>query len=140
MIACWLIWIVVALRDEKWFLYRGRPVWAWGLILLTLAFFLTCLRKGVIESAASAYMTKRSFYGVLSVQRSLSDDRKTEWVALKHGTIRHGAQFLGAKNEFEPTTYYGKTSGLAYAMQQVAGKPQKRIGVLGLGIGTVAAY
>ena len=140
LIACWLIWIAVALRDEKGYLYRGRPVWAWGLILLTLAFFLTYLCNGVIDSAASAYMTRRSFYGVLSVQRTLSDDQQNEWVELRHGTIRHGAQFSHTENEFEPTTYYGKTSGLAYAMQHVVGKPHKRIGVLGLGIGTVAAY
>ncbi len=140
LIACWLIWIVVALRDETGYLYRGRPLWAWGLILLTLACFLTSLRNGVIDSAASAYLTTRSFYGVLSVQRTLSDDQRNDWVELTHGMIRHGAQYLGAKNEFEPTTYYGRTSGLAFAMQHVAGKPQKRVGVLGLGIGTVAAY
>ena len=147
LIACWLILIVITLRDERLHLYRGRPLWVWArilfmwaLILIMFPYFLAYLRNGVIKDAAIAILTRRNFYGVLTVQRARSDQAGYEWAELKHGMIRHGAQYLDADKQHEPTTYYARTSGLGYVMDHLADKPKKRVGMLGLGIGTIAAY
>ncbi len=128
LIACWLILMLVALRDQNWYLYRGRPLWAWGLILACFVVFLACLRDGVIRGAATSLLTNRNFYGVITVQRTPSDRPGYEWAELKHGVIRHGAQYIDPELQYEPTTYYAETSGLGYAMRHIQGKPRKRVG------------
>jgi hypothetical protein len=39
-----------------------------------------------------------------------------------------------------PLSYYGRGSGIAYVLQALQQKPALRIGVVGLGVGTIAAY
>jgi spermidine synthase len=60
---------------------------------------------------------------------------------LTHGTITHGKQFLDPDKQRWPTTYYGRNSGIgkAIAARRAAGGPL-RLGVVGLGVGTLAAY
>ena len=80
----------------------------------------------------------RSYFGVYTVTDRLYDGTRT----LVHGTTLHGLQSIRPGMETEPTSYYGKTSGVGYAM---AGAPLMfgdgaRIGVVGLGTGTLACY
>ncbi len=58
---------------------------------------------------------------------------------LEHGRITHGLQFTDPVLALRPTTYYGGSNGLALA---IAALPEgaRRIGVVGLGTGTTAAY
>jgi len=77
----------------------------------------------------------RNFYGTV-VLRQTSSVR-----TLLHGMTVHGSQFLTAHEDIardEPTTYYGRRSGAGIALQR-ASAPQ-RVGVVGLGAGTLAAY
>jgi hypothetical protein len=59
---------------------------------------------------------------------------------LLHGVILHGEQFTIHPERLEPGTYYARTSGAgrAIAARQAAGPV--RIGVVGLGVGTLSAY
>ena len=88
-------------------------------------------------SAEPGKMT-RSFFGVYSVQ-----DRGDEARILVHGTTMHGVQNRGSpERERMPTTYYAPQSGVGLAM---AAAPrlfgdQARIGMVGLGAGTLACY
>lgn len=145
LVACWLALIVITLRDKSSPLYRGRPVWAWGLISLCCFGFLLCLREAVVKDLFNAALTRRNFYGVLSVQPMLSKDQE-RMVQLIHGQISHGSQFLieegdDPAKQFEPTTYYTRDSGVGLVMKEFAklNRP-KRVGMLGMGVGTVAAY
>jgi hypothetical protein len=58
---------------------------------------------------------------------------------LYHGTITHGAEFLSPDRRKNPTTYYGPLSGAGLALRYPSGT-RKRVGVIGLGAGTLAAY
>jgi len=51
----------------------------------------------------------------------------------------HGEQNLAEGKRNEPTTYYGETSGIARAIKTLD-KSALRVGVIGLGTGTLAAY
>ncbi len=85
-----------------------------------------------------ALALERSFYGSLRVVQSRhagEDQTRT----LFHGTIEHGAQFLAASRRHQPTTYYGPESGIGIVLRECFAAP-KRVGVVGLGVGTVAAY
>jgi hypothetical protein len=60
-----------------------------------------------------------------------------------HGTTIHGVQYRAPERRAEPLSYFGTTSGVGLALQALddAGSPApRRIGVLGLGAGTLAAY
>jgi hypothetical protein len=84
--------------------------------------------------------TTRNFYGVLRVKdvRGIGG-----WQALWHGQTRHGWQFIEHNKRRLPTAYYGHPSGVGIAIdhhpRRSAGDHSLRIGVVGLGCGTIAA-
>jgi hypothetical protein len=141
MIGCWLILMWIMFRDEKYPLAHGRPVWVWAIILLLLVGYGGLFSLGVIRRATSTFSMSRNFYGVLAVLGGPSQDDESQfWLELRHGHIRHGAQYLDEKLKYEPTTYYMRNSGVGRAMKFLEQRSQRRIGAVGLGIGTVAAY
>ncbi|WP_260598917.1 fused MFS/spermidine synthase [Sphingomonas endolithica] len=79
----------------------------------------------------------RSYFGVYTV----NSDRKVRQLA--HGTTVHGTQLIGSEaRERTPTTYYVHGSGVGQAMlalPELYG-PTARVGVVGLGSGTLACY
>jgi hypothetical protein len=85
-------------------------------------------------------MTVRNFYGALKVRDSgpASDFDATR--GLTHGTINHGEQFLNPARRDLPTTYYGPNTGVGVAIREKGKAKAIRVGVIGLGTGTLAAY
>jgi hypothetical protein len=85
----------------------------------------------------------RNFFGVLRVQELFATDPSNHQFSLVHGRIEHGSQFRDAEKRAWPVTYYGRDSGMGVALQlhpsRAEGRPL-RIGVIGLGTGTVAAH
>jgi hypothetical protein len=80
----------------------------------------------------------RNFYGVLTI---LEQEREGTVVrTLVHGVIQHGKQFLSGTLRRAPTTYYGPESGVGLAMAALAGHGRVDAAVVGLGVGTMAAY
>ena len=81
----------------------------------------------------------RSFYGVLRVKEYGEPGDESQLRRLVHGTIMHGEQYMHEKLRRQPTTYYEETSGVGAAIESRQGRPV-RVGVIGLGTGTIAAY
>ena len=83
-------------------------------------------------------MRSRSYFGIYTVRDTASGDRQ-----LLHGTTLHGVQRNRSEaTGTEPTTYYGPRSGVGLALDS-AGRlfgSKARIGVVGLGVGTLACY
>jgi spermidine synthase len=93
------------------------------------------------EEDDTIMMRMRNFYGVLTVTEDELEAQPHECLrALKHGGTLHGAQYRNNARAMTPLTYYGHGSGIAYAFQALQHKPALRIGVVGLGAGTLAAY
>jgi SAM-dependent methyltransferase len=80
----------------------------------------------------------RNFYGALRIQE-FKIGLQLPYRSLVHGTIEHGAQYLSFPENRNPTTYYGRRSGAGLALRFCCDGP-KRVGVIGLGTGTLAAY
>ncbi|MBV9034421.1 MAG: fused MFS/spermidine synthase [Acidobacteriaceae bacterium] len=81
---------------------------------------------------------RRSFYGSLRVVQSPRagiEQKRT----LFHGIIEHGSQFFLPPRRFRATTYYGPESGIGILLRECFSGP-KRVGIVGLGTGTIAAY
>ena len=85
-------------------------------------------------------LLSRNFYGVLRVAY---DEPIANHYALleKHGLTLHGAQLQAPSRRNIPTLYYGPSSGVGQLLLNRGqnGGPL-RIGVIGLGVGTIAAY
>jgi hypothetical protein len=80
----------------------------------------------------------RNFYGALRIQE-FTIGLQLPYRSLVHGTIQHGAQYLSFPENRNPTTYYGRRSGVGLALRFCC-DGSKRVGVIGLGTGTLAAY
>src|SRR5207244_5291132 len=81
----------------------------------------------------------RNFYGVISVMSrgEGSDQEARDFV---HGRILHGREYLAGPLHGRPTTYYLEPSGVGRAIAAFRSRPDLRVGVVGLGVGTIAAY
>ncbi|WP_186456872.1 spermidine synthase [Sphingomonas suaedae] len=79
----------------------------------------------------------RSYFGVYTITEFADQKR------LAHGTTLHGVQLTGSAERLKlPTTYYVPGSGVGQAMQALPPLygARARVGVVGLGTGTLACY
>ena len=95
----------------------------------------------VRESERRVVMQGRNFYGTLVIrERDVGDDSHRR--SLTHGRIRHGLQLV--EHPSWPTSYYGAETGVGLAVRYhpLRADPtrQFRVGIVGLGVGTLAAY
>jgi hypothetical protein len=120
----------VVLWVEGW---SARIFWSSIAVALcaALIFNIRTTRQGAVAMM-------RNFYGALRIQE-FKEGRLLAYRTLLHGTIQHGAQYLSFPENRNPTTYYGRTSGVGLALEYCCDGP-KRVGVIGLGAGTLAAY
>lgn len=108
---------------------RARA-WLWllvGLVSVLLGVGLSAQRKGVLAA-------RRDFFGVVRVVASGDGDDEAN--LLMHGRTVHGAQQL--HHRAAATTYYARESGVGQLLSLPTGP--RRVGVIGLGIGTLASY
>ena len=82
----------------------------------------------------------RNFYGSLRVTDLPpllpGDDRRL----LLNGSINHGEQYLAPDKRREPLTYFSHASGIGVALDELGKEGPLKVGVVGLGTGTIAAY
>ncbi len=91
--------------------------------------------------SSDALQTFRNFYGILEVSERNAQDPELHAYRLYHGATLHGIQYAAADRRHLPTTYYTEDSGVGLALLNHPKRPDAlRVGVLGLGIGTLAAY
>ena len=117
---------------------RAAP-WYCAITLLVAAVLLITSANLGLRSAVSV---SRDFYGVLSIKEVAADQPESRAFSLSHGRITHGFQFQQGDKRRIPTTYYEVNSGVGRALRLLHSRqPQPlRIGVVGLGIGTLAAF
>ena len=82
----------------------------------------------------------RNFYGMLAVTEDYDANLAMKYRQLSNGGIIHGMQNLGPALREEPTTYYGHHTGIGKALDSLKDRPDARIGVVGMGAGTVSCY
>jgi hypothetical protein len=126
-----LICGIVLLLAVNWVFYLGKVRLVAGLILTLM------LVQFSIGNLGGILYTERSFFGVNRVVY----DKRGNYHSLLHGTTLHGRQSLDPKRQQEPLTYFHPTSPIGQLFDYLNTKQNfKNIAVLGLGIGTLAAY
>ncbi len=104
---------------------------ALGALMLSYGGWSTLSRSGTDART-------RSYFGIYEVY----DRPGATARVLTHGTTLHGIQNLVPGLETVPTSYYARRSGVGLALTQanaIFGRPA-RIGVIGLGTGTLSCY
>lgn len=112
-----------------------------GLLPLILSLgFSAYLVEQVTRQDRSALEKTRNFYGTLNVFEFNEHEPRTHYHLLRHGGTTHGLQMRMVPQSSWPTTYYGELSGVGRAMTAKASVRELHVGVVGLGVGTMAAY
>ena len=131
----------VALRP--WWASRGAlaRVALTGATAVGLVSLTGGLAWQVINDERRTVELARNFYGALAIkERDVGNSMHR--LSLTHGRVRHGSQLQLFPSW--PTEYYGPETGLALAIQHHPERSdttrQFRVGVVGLGVGTIAAY
>jgi hypothetical protein len=117
---------------QSHFTFAALALLSLTLVLLAYSFYRVPWGKNGVTVARI-----RNFYGVLEVQQL------PEETVLMHGKTLHGSQLRAPNLRQMPTTYYAPESGFG---QFMLSHPKRnpvspmRIGVIGMGTGTIAAY
>lgn len=133
-----LLALAIACR-RAWPLDRqGRMVAAIAGVILLMTAGLAVAQA--IGDARGAVAQARSFYGALQVLDLPSRGIAPAARRLMHGSIEHGEQLADPAHAMVPTTYYSRASGVGLAITALQQHGPVRVGVIGLGAGTLAAY
>jgi SAM-dependent methyltransferase len=131
--------------------YTLNKVLAYGLPLI-LCLFLRRRRRalgvalvgllvvaGAVEARKGDQVRQiRTFFGVLKISRDRSETGYTE---LRHGTTLHGRQSRDPARRGEPLTYYHRKGPIGAVFAELDRRDaSRRVAVVGLGTGTLAAY
>ncbi len=117
-----------------------REQWWCDVLWAGVAIFLiVTVYQDVILIYRDNSAVARNFYGGLRVRESGTEFDQSKIRTLVHGTINHGAQFVDRRRSRTPTTYYSERSGVGLALADRS-RPGRRVGVIGLGTGTLLAY
>jgi hypothetical protein len=141
VLAAWLLAIGVLVTDPTTPFYdggKGRGFAGVVAMLCVLAGLAIAMYNVQAYRRRHAIALARNFYGVLKVSEALSETNEP-YYTLVNGNISHGAQFRTETNRRVPMTYYHLDSAVGQLLSTEAAAP-RRIGVIGLGAGTLAAY
>jgi len=140
-----LVWcavmMVIVLRpsslgiESRWLVY---PVWIGAMAAtVVLAGYLGYEMR---KFRSGSHLLVRNFYGALRVEDEGDGVEEARMRKLTHGTISHGEEFMDDARHLQPTTYYGYNTGIGLTILEAQRRLNLRVGVIGLGTGTIAAY
>jgi hypothetical protein len=124
-------------------LWRARRLGRLYVAGAALAMLLVLAAVGLVvhESSDGSVLARRNFYGTLRVYDWEQNGGTGTARSLMNGVITHGTQYLAPAFRRRATEYYGDASGIGHAMAAIGReRAPHRIGVVGLGAGTMAAY
>jgi hypothetical protein len=141
MLICWvLLLIVMSLRAQprrsSWVNILNRGLVMSGIILF--GFFTV---RYISEKSSGSLFAARNFYGVVRVKEQIFPQSGLKAYSLTHGITVHGLQMEDASERELPTAYYDEQSGVGLTLLNFPRSSEGlRVGVLGLGAGTLAVY
>ena len=133
--------VLVVLRQDPILPFReGRARWAWAFPFLALAALGYGLADVATTSLHGSLSTTRGFYGVLKVNDNDAGNDGLHHLTLQHGATIHGLQYVDPEKRTDPSSYYTSTSGIGRLLRAHKPGGGRRVGAIGLGCGTLAAW
>lgn len=130
--------LAIVIRDPGSLISPNRPRWRLAAASAFALALVGAITWRVFLARPLIIHRERSFFGVLSIVRSPAGSEPM--LSLMNGSTAHGLQLQDPGSRLLPTTYFGRATGLGLALTSRLTRGQSRIGVVGLGVGTVAAY
>jgi hypothetical protein len=147
ILICWLMVLVLLLGNRNSPIYQGENKMIIQMWLLVMGIIAILSYESYNSTQVGVILVKRNFYGVFRVRQVAFGEDELETRMLSHGITTHGFQFTDPERRDQPTAYYGPGSGIGLTISninQVLSNPSDRsglkVGVVGLGVGTLAAY
>lgn len=132
--------LIIASRD--WTNRPGRWAFRWTTLAVSLLVVsgLALDQWPVATTNKRTVYVARNFYGTVDVMhRAIGEP--TENYTFYSGNTQHGKQYAAPEQRATPLTYYGAGSGCETAIRYMQSQsPRCRLGVIGLGAGTIATY
>ena len=133
LFACAALTVIVTWREVH------KPVWR-AMLILALVGYGWRLGDISADYVRGYRVTVRNFYSQLKV-RDMVHSTQGPRRAMYHGIIVHGEQLLGDDGRGRiPTAYYCEQSGIGRAIRSLPQDHPLKIGIVGLGAGTLATY
>ncbi|MEO6718285.1 MAG: fused MFS/spermidine synthase [Novosphingobium sp.] len=150
LVAAFLAWLLLGVTAEAgpglagiwltvWLLLIGLLLvpWRWAFAAVLA---MTMVAQGGAETFWTSWegLRSRSYFGIYTLRDYPEQHIRT----LAHGTTLHGQQSTDPIFACAPMSYYGPGSGAAITLDQAPAMfgRNARIGVVGLGTGTLAAF
>jgi len=107
-------------------------------IAIALVLYSARLIHLSLEYVTGYRVVMRNFYSQLRVE----DVPTAHGIKriMRHGNIIHGEQYLDDALRRKPTAYYCPQSGVGLALNSLSSAQPQKIGIVGLGVGTLATY
>jgi hypothetical protein len=135
VVATFALGLGIAYRDQIAARATFRPSWDWCLVLAAALGTAGGMGYCVVQEQHNSIRSLRNFYGVLRVVETPVTRR------FSHGRTLHGLQLTDSPAARRTgTTYFGPRSGIGLVLQFHNSQRARRIGVVGLGAGTLAVY
>lgn len=114
----------------------------WSIILMIAGVLaLTAYLGRTVRTAIHDYkLVRRNFYGILRVRETGKPGERDQYRTLLHGAINHGEEWMHPDRRRELLTYYCQDTGAGRAIRTRQSNQPQKVGVFGLGAGTIAAY
>ncbi len=139
-----ILLLSIMFRDRSSRLGGGRPIWAWSACYVTLVGLAAALAVHIGRGLEGTLDVTRNFFGMLRVLEEEQDNPEEHRYVLMHGRIEHGFQYRSPEKRYWPTSYFGPNSGVGLAIRyhpkRTDGHAGLRVGIVGLGAGTLASY
>lgn len=101
--------------------------------------FILLIGQFSLNNLGGILYTERSFFGLNRVIY-YNHEIGGEFHSLLHGTTLHGKQSLDPNRRQQPLSYFYPDSPIGQFFDSINGQDTPQVAVLGLGIGTLAAY
>jgi spermidine synthase len=127
-----------AVSPRAWFSSRGSGL-ACGAMLIGGGVALGCILVWQQPKTGALYAA-RNFYGRVTVWERSRDRPTQHHRAFVSGSETHGRQLVEPSQRQRPIAYYAEHTGVARTLRCAGQRGPIRVGVVGLGVGTLAAY
>ncbi|MBI5215688.1 MAG: fused MFS/spermidine synthase [Ignavibacteriae bacterium] len=138
-ILCSLLWFTILYVDKQSPLRGGKRKLLWAFLFAGTVGLVFSFYK--IHGSTRTYVIEqsRNFYGVISISEYAKETPVYTYRTMSHDGVLHGQQFMSPKVQRMPMSYYSEKSGLGVCFLAI-GKPQFRVGAVGMGVGTIAVW
>ena len=132
--------IIYAYKDKKFIPGSQKRPLVFAISILLAGSVCAAFLLRVMYNSDINHEFRRGFFGVVYIQDYSLEESDIQGFRLIHGYTIHGLQLTNEYLKEYPTTYYSYESGIGKVLTGYPHTMSMRVGIVGMGIGTISAY